>query len=367
MGRTLEFLSATVEEVDFPLVTNFEVPPSAVEVDTDFPLPSNLNGSAGPDKLDAYAWDDFLSMVNDTSSITTMVDVDPTLVFRQLPGTVPDRYSNHYGNRSTSYIPYVEYAKSRNGERIVDLPDLGPWLQMLEDRRKRDLEDWMDINNLDLVVWPAVGDVGLEAAEVSHKAAKPTWRNGIARSFGNAAIRQLGVPTVSVSMGIMNDTRMPIDLTFASKSYDDLALISYAYAFEQAHIGSRLSPPRTPELSTDIIPSVWAKDTSLSIEESPELYAQVYRVDEDNIEIWGSTAMASCGVSDVEVEVFIDGLPVGPLKFDGSLWTVITNASLPFPGVSQFREINIPDTSSSMVVILATASNGRSDGKLFFV
>jgi hypothetical protein len=31
-------------------------------------------------------------MVNDTTSVTTLADVNPALIFPQLPGTIPDRY-----------------------------------------------------------------------------------------------------------------------------------------------------------------------------------------------------------------------------------------------------------------------------------
>lgn len=102
-------------------------------------------------------------------------------------------------------------------------------------------------------MWPANGDVGREAAEVDCDAGALTWRNGFARSFGNFAIRQMGVPTVTVPIGAMNDTGMPFGLTFGSKAYGDAALMGYA--FEQAHPEGRFAPPRSPGLESDIISS----------------------------------------------------------------------------------------------------------------
>jgi amidase len=42
---------------------------------------------------------------------------------------------------------------------------------------------------------------------------------------GNLAIRHLGVPTVTVPMGVMADIGMPVGLTFAGRAYDDSTLL----------------------------------------------------------------------------------------------------------------------------------------------
>jgi amidase len=51
-------------------------------------------------------------------------------------------------------------------------------------------------------------------------------------------------------MGNMSDIGMPVGLTFAGRGYDDTKLLSFASAFDRAHIG-RIQPPRTPELSAN--------------------------------------------------------------------------------------------------------------------
>ncbi|KAH6961837.1 amidase signature domain-containing protein [Ilyonectria sp. MPI-CAGE-AT-0026] len=361
---TLESLGAVVKEVDFPLVANHEVPPVSVEVDTDYPLPSYFNGSSGPDGLASYAWDDFLHMVNDTDSVTSITEVDPALIFPQLPGTLPDRYGNRFGNRTASNTYYVDGAKNRNGT-IFELPNLGPWLRDLEARRKRDLEDWMDDNSLDLVVWPAAGDVGLEDAEVNDFSARLTWRNGVARSYGNFAIRQLGVPTVSVNMGTMRDTKMPMGLTFASKAYDDNSLLGYAYAFETGHRTGRFMPPRAPALETDIIQRRCIRSTIPS-HQAPILKAEARRVDEGTLLISGSLEMDVCCQADAFVEVYIDGISVGSVRGVDNQFSVMAGISLKFEGPSRFHEVNIPDQSLAMIVVVATAASGRSAGKLLY-
>lgn len=364
-ARTLlESLGATVQEVDFPLVTNYEVTPTDIETETDYPLPAYFNGSKGPEELPAYAWDDFLAMVNDTASVTTLADVDPATIFPQIPGTIRDRYSNRRSNRTTGFVPSVDAAKHRNGTSIFELPGLGPWLQSLEDRRARDLEQWLDDQSLDFVVWPAAGDVGLEDAETSELSAELTWRNGVARSMGNAAIRQLGVPTVTVSMGKIRDAGMPMGLTFASKAYDDNALLSYAYAFEAARNG-RFAPPRTPGLPTDLI-SIKGENSSFLGQGPPKLDATVERIDATTLSIYGSVSFDEIALSGVDVEVFIDGVPTEAVHRDGSKWDVTSDVALSPLVPSRFGEVNVPDQSLAMVVVLATAPNGRSDGQLIF-
>ncbi|KAL4935862.1 amidase signature domain-containing protein [Aspergillus oleicola] len=373
---TLESLGARVHEVDFPLVTNHEVPPTVNEVNSEYPLPSYFNGSSSTGDMDAYAWDDFLAMVNDTSSVTTLADVDPALIFPQIPGTILDRYGNRFGNRTSSNAEYVNAVKKRTGP-INSIPGLGPWLHSLEARRKRDLEDWMDANGLDLLVWPTNGDVGREAAEISEEAAIPTWWNGVARSFGNFAIRQLGVPTVTVSMGAMEDTGMPVGLTFAGRGYDDFELMGYAYAFEQGHHFGKNAPPRTEEIEINLntihIKSVDKKLRCLS-DKAPVIEAAANRLGPGTLVVWGNVTTARA-VSDkigngdgvVQLEVYVDGVPAGPVRHKKNRWSITANITLPFQGVSPFGEINIPDASLAMVVVVATTPNGRSDGKIIFV
>ncbi|KAF2131386.1 amidase signature enzyme [Dothidotthia symphoricarpi CBS 119687] len=357
---TLESLGATVQEVDFPAVTNYDVPPIQNEVGTKWPIPSYFNGSSGPNytEIVAYAWDDFLHMVNDTTSVTRLVDVDPDLIFPQIPGTLPDRWSNTFSNSSGSYDGYVAAAAIRGGRSIFDMPGLGTYLHMLEDRRKRDLEAWMDQLGLDLVVWPSAGDVGPEDAETNSTAAELAWRNGVARSNGNAAIRQLGIPTVSVVMGVMNDTRMPVDLTFASKAYHDNALLSYGYAFEQAQ-GKRPVPSRTPTLDSDIIHGKVSKRTRANTQ-APKLHAEAMRVDKSTIVVSGYVSHNTS----TEVEVFVDGINVGYVARGNNEWSIETDVS-PWKA-SEFPQINDPDQRLAMIVVVASALNGRSDGKLLF-
>ena len=64
---------------------------------------------------------------------------------------------------------------------------------------------------------------------------------------GGLAIRHLGIPTVTVPMGVADDIGMPVGLTFAGAAYDDSRLLAIAAAFE-ATGRRRAEPPRTPRL-----------------------------------------------------------------------------------------------------------------------
>lgn len=105
----------------------------------------------------------------------------------------------------------------------------------------------MEERGLDAVVFPAVGDIGSADMDVNPEQADLGWRNGVWVANGNLTIRHLGIPTVTVPMGTMADTDMPIGLTFAGRAYDDNKLLALAAAFEKTR-QRRTPPPRTPPL-----------------------------------------------------------------------------------------------------------------------
>ena len=141
---------------------------------------------------------------------------------------------------------YVNMAKRgiKPWDQIATLPD---GLRGLEHTRKIDLEDWMDQLGLDAVLFPTVADVGPADADVNPASADIAWSNGVWVANGNLAIRHLGVPTVTVPMGVMADIGMPVGLTFAGRAYDDSSLLQLAAAYESTG-SKRLVPPRTPAL-----------------------------------------------------------------------------------------------------------------------
>jgi amidase len=239
--RTLESASAEVIEVDFPLVSNCEGDrPGAPTVFTRGLVSAEfLHDELW--ELSAWAFDDFLR-ANGDPKLNRLVDVDGSQIFPHDPGTLPNREDE----LAAGMDEYVRIAARgiTPWQRIATLPD---GLRGLERTRRIDLEDWMDRLGLDAVVFPTVADVAPADADVNPASADIAWSNGVWVANGNLAIRHLGVPTVSVPMGVMADIGMPVGLTFAGRAYDDSALLSLASAYESSAT-KRCIPPRTPPL-----------------------------------------------------------------------------------------------------------------------
>ena len=238
----LEAAGATVVEVDFPVVSNYEADrPGA---------PSILSrGLVSPEflhreilDLSAWAWNDFLD-ANGDPLLSTLADVDGKRIFPHPDGALPDRYTGF-----DDYLPqYPAHVHDHSLRDFTEIPHLAEGLRGLEETRRIDLEQWMDRLGLDAVIFPAVADIGPADMDVNPVSADLGWRNGVWVANGNLAIRHLGIPTVTVPMGSLSDIGMPVGLTFAGRAYDDTALLTLAAAFEvTGH--RRTVPPRTPPL-----------------------------------------------------------------------------------------------------------------------
>ncbi|NVZ69348.1 amidase [Pseudomonas costantinii] len=240
--KALEAAGAEVVEVDFPLVSNCEGDrPGAPTVFTRGLISKEfLHDELW--ELSAWAFDDFLR-ANGDPSLNRLADVDGPKIFPHDPGTLPNREDDLAAGMD-EYVRMAERGITPWNE-ISTVPD---GLRGLEQTRRLDLEDWMDKLGLDAVLFPTVADVGPADADVNEQSADIAWSNGIWVANGNLAIRHLGVPTVTVPMGVMADIGMPVGLTFAGRAYDDSALLRFASAFE-ATGNKRLIPPRTPALA----------------------------------------------------------------------------------------------------------------------
>ena len=240
--KAIEARGGEVIEVDFPLVSNCEGDrPGAHTVFTRGLVSKEfLHDELW--ELSAWAFDDFLR-ANGDPKLNRLADVDGALIFPHDPGTLPNR-EDELAAGMDEYVRMAERGITP-WDRISTLPD---GLRGLEQTRRIDLEDWMDRLGLDAVLFPTVADVGPADADVNPESADIAWSNGVWVANGNLAIRHLGVPTVTVPMGVMADIGMPVGLTFAGRAYDDSALLRFAAAFE-ATGSKRLIPPRTPPLA----------------------------------------------------------------------------------------------------------------------
>ena len=239
--KTLEAAGAEVVETDFPLVSNCEGDRLGAPTVLTRGLVSREFLHHELWDLTAWAFDDFLQ-ANDDPKLNRLADVDGPQIFPHAPGALPDREDGP----AIGMDEYVRMAERgiTPWDQITTLPD---GLRGLEQTRRIDLEEWMDRLGLDAVIFPAVADVGPANADVDPQSADIAWSNGVWVANGNLAIRHLGVPTVTVPMGVMPDIGMPVGLTFAGRAYDDSALLRLASAFE-ATGSKRLIPVRTPPL-----------------------------------------------------------------------------------------------------------------------
>ncbi|HTI76398.1 MAG TPA: amidase [Mycobacterium sp.] len=240
--RDLAEAGAEVVEVDFPAVSNYEGDrPGAPTIFT--------RGLVSPEylarellDLSAWAWDDFLDD-NGDPALNRLADVDGSRIFPHPQGALPDRYSGFDDDIAT----YPAHVRDHPIGSFLEIPHLEDGVRGLEETRRVDLEEWMTGLGLDAVVFPAVADVGPADMDVNESSADLGWRNGVWVANGNLAVRHLGIPTVTVPMGTMDDIGMPVGLTFAGRAYDDVALLRLAAAFE-ATGPRRTSPPRTPPI-----------------------------------------------------------------------------------------------------------------------
>lgn len=245
--RALTDAGAEVILTDFPLVTNYEGDrPGAPTIATrGLVSPAYLKREIVD--LSVWAWDDFLRR-NGDPRLNRLADVDGALIFPPPPGALPDRYTGF----DDDIAAYPAHARAHPCTDFRTIPHLEDGLRGLEETRRRDLEDWMDAGGFDAVIFPALADCAPADADVNPASADLAWRNGVWVANGNLAIRHMGVPTVTVPMGIMPDTGMPMGLTLAGRGGDDAALMALALAADRLcpplPQPPLPRPPRTPDL-----------------------------------------------------------------------------------------------------------------------
>lgn len=244
--QRLEARGAEVVEIDLPVVTAYEQGVRGGQqglVDRGLVPPDYLDRELWD--LSIWAWDRFLAD-NGDPALHRLADVDGPRIFPHPEGALPDRY----GEPDVDLAEYVVRA-GRGVPDLLSIPAIPEGVRGLEEARRTDLEAQLDTLALDAVVFPAVADVGPADADTDPASADLAWRNGIWVANGNLVIRHLGIPTVTVPMGLMADIGMPIGLTIAGRAYDDVKLLRVAAAMEREGVTERQAPPRTPPLQGD--------------------------------------------------------------------------------------------------------------------
>ena len=317
--QTLESFGATIIETDFPLVSRYEDDSQSGHANNVQGFQSDWNAKERGE-LVAYLWDDFLKS-NGDPDYPDLASADGSQMFPRPSDYIPDRYMEQ--KNFMDYPGLVERARKRQGRSIWEIEGIAEALPALEAQRKRDLEDWMASLGVDAVVFPANGDVGRADLEFDDASAKHALQNGVKYSNGNRALRHMGVPTVSTTMGLLAGKDMPCNLTFAGRHGQDCQLLQFAQAFEKASV-RRQRPLVTPDLPTDEIEARWSKGSDERKGYAPpKLHIMEPHLDDRMLRLSG-TLGRSGDVAEVEVSVFVDGKPIAAQK-DDFAWSVVTD------------------------------------------
>ena len=359
----LEALGAEVVEVDFPLIEQYEGDhPGGENVGSLGVLPDGWMDTEFNHFL-AYGWNDFL-LANGDPSVPSLATVDADQIFPTPEGALPDRYEEveDYENRYRATVALAEAGIPDPRDR----PDFAEGLRALVRLRESLFEEWLVERGLDAVVFPANADVAAENSDLDPEAADQAWSNGVFFSNGNYALRHLGIPTVTVSMGQMADIAMPVGLTFAGPAYSDPALLAYGYAFEHGGTGSlRPRPAFAPELPGDRVRGVLseprvveadvdertADDRAAEPIAPPELSLEAALDPKDYVD--GATLLVIAGElrgADADsLRVTVNGVPVAATAIDGH-WS----ATAVLPGtVHRSGPGTNPRASRALVVAVA--------------
>lgn len=246
----LEAAGADVIETDFPVVDRYEKlhPGDEDFLDRGFVTRDFLDDEVGD--LAVWAMDTFLRQ-NGDPALNRLADADAARIFPYPPGALPDRYGIWHYDIAYDIGDYVARAQDWEPD-WREVPSLEAGLRGLEHTRRVDFEEWLTAQGFDAVIFPAHSDVGPADADVNPDSAAIAWRNGVWVSNGNLVPRHLGIPTVTVPMGTMDDTGIPVGLTIAGPAYSDARLVQLGSAV--AALGDRrTTPPRTPALPDETV------------------------------------------------------------------------------------------------------------------
>ncbi|MGW5521494.1 amidase [Gordonia sp. NPDC003950] len=346
----LEEAGATVVEVDFPALTNYELDrPSARDGYARGILPGGFFDAEMWD-LTTWSWNDFLQATGD-NSLDRLADVDCDMIFPLPDGAIPDELVGYYARYNLDIGEYPARA-ARGITPLEEIPDLAEGVRGLEELRRIDLEEWLDDLGLDALVFPSALDVGAADADTNADSHARAMANGVWVSTGNTMIRHYGVPTVNVTMGTMADIDMPVNLTFAGRAYSDNALLAYGWAYEQLS-RRRMPPSSTPELPglRRPAPSTGGPTPALSVHADARISGDV-----TTIEVSGTTDAAL-------LQIFVNGEAVAPHR-DGHDFTATTE--IPTAELerrhSQWRE-----PYGAIVMAVATSAGGTATAEYLVV
>ncbi|MBA0046193.1 amidase [Mycobacteroides sp. LB1] len=340
---------AEVLEVDFPVVTNYEG--AATMLDRGL-IPAGYDARELWD-LSIWGWEEFLQ-VNGDPELSHVRDIDGALIFPPPPGALPDQYDRHHLDLEVDLGEYPARAAAGIAE-LEQIPLIAEGVAGLEAARRIDLEGWMDTLGLDAVVHPAVADIGAADADVNPASADTAWRNGTWVANGNLVPRHLGIPSVTVPMGTLNDIGMPVGLTILGRGHDDVRLLRLAAAIEATR-DRRTAPLRTPALAPIALPVAAA-----AVGIAPQC---VLTVDESDLGDGDCAVAITLAVEGMDpdaiadAKLYVDGDELTLARGDNT-FTASTSlrAATSRPRHSVWR-----DAYGSLIVALVQTRDGRTSG-----
>ncbi|ALR13267.1 amidase [Mycobacteroides saopaulense] len=344
----LRAAGAEVLEVDFPAVTNYEG--AATMLDRGL-VPAGYDERELWD-LSIWGWEEFLQ-VNGDPELSHVREVDGALIFPPPPGALPDQYDRHQLDLEVDLGEYPARAAAGIAE-LEQIPLIADGIAGLEATRRIDLEAWMDALGLDAVIHPAVADIGRSDADVNPASADTAWRNGTWVANGNLVPRHLGIPSVTVPMGTLDDIGMPVGLTILGRGYDDVRLLRLACAVEATR-DRRTVPPRTPALA----PIAWPAAAADGI--APQCVLSLEESDLGDGDCTVAITLAVDGMQTdavADARLYVDGDELTLARGDDTFTATTTlRAKVSRPRHSVWR-----DAYGSLIVALVRTHDGRTSG-----
>ncbi|KAI9159156.1 Glutamyl-tRNA(Gln) amidotransferase subunit A [Paramyrothecium foliicola] len=370
--KDLESLGATVLETNFPLFENYtrqDFPGQSVNV------PGVSDDWTARERCDmiALSWDDFLRS-NGDEKIPSLVFADINKIHPHI-APMDDPAQHTEAQNQVRYDDMFAVARERTGG-LFDIPGCKDALRALEAMRKNDLEDWMDKNQYDVIVFPTNGDVALADSDENYDSMLLALRDGVKYANGGRSLKHLGVPCLTVPMGMLEEERMPVGLSFAGRAYQDNDLLRYAFAYESVS-KRRSCPPLTPQLPTDeiipaaprpasnrkTIPVLNIKSQASVVEDTPDTIGR-------KVTITGTLHLSNPSQShpsstELSLQVFVNG-EESTVLLDGESWS--WTAHLTQPRITEKYPTLVPvPRDQFMVYFIAKSENGRSTGSLLMI
>ncbi|MGM9949725.1 MAG: amidase [Lysinibacillus sp.] len=240
--RQLEACGAEIIEIDFPLQALYSSSPTQLKpFEEKGYLPKGWMETERT-KLNPMFAELFLKSC-ESDDYPSWASLDSTFTFPNPAESVDEkRNANRLYDHITHYV--------QGGlPSLSEVPGLVDGLKGLEEIRKQEFECWLQKEQLDGLVFPANSNIGKANSDMVEASYDTSLEQGNYFSNGNEMLRHLGIPTVSVTMGVMEDTDVPVNLTFCGPAYSDNALLSWAYAYEHATM-HRTPPKRTPAIES---------------------------------------------------------------------------------------------------------------------